>query len=226
MNEAAESSPRWTVGQKTMLAIVPFIAGFLIRLLGCTLRYEVSIDGENAKEFEEGQVFAFWHQCILLATYRYRNRNVAVLTSQSFDGELIARTIQRLGFVPVRGSSSRGAVGGLMSMYEILRQGRSVAFTADGPRGPRYVAKPGPLFLAEKTGALVRVLHFAPAKAWRLRSWDGMLIPKPFSRVSMHLEAPLRVTGNNDLELSRLQAAMDNARSHAESHLHAVPWQG
>ncbi len=109
---------------------------------------------------------------------------IAILISRSFDGELIARTVEKLGFVAVRGSSSRGAAAGLRGMMEAYGTGHICAFTADGPKGPWRVAKAGPAQLAKLTGAgWVGCFHAEPERAWRLRSWDRFAIPKPFSVV-------------------------------------------
>src|SRR5438105_272985 len=137
-----------------------------MRALGSTLRYSVSIEDEAGPEFAPGTVYAFWHQCLFSASHRYRGRDIAVLISRSFDGELIARVVERFGYRPVRGSSSRGAVAGLLEMGRELEAGRAVAFTVDGPRGPRFIAKPGPVLLARTQGAPVRPLHFAAKRAW------------------------------------------------------------
>ena len=187
-----------------------------------TLRYSVFIEDSGGSEFSPKTVYAFWHQCLLTASYRYRNRDIAVLISRSFDGELIARVVEKFGYRPVRGSSSRGAVAGLLEMGRELEAGHAVAFTADGPRGPRFVAKPGPLLLARTQNAPVRALHFAAQSAWRLNSWDGSIIPKPFSRVVLRMSAPLELPSTaSDAQAeefhARLQHQLDVAREFAET---------
>src|SRR5437763_589699 len=176
-----------------MLSVVPFLTALLMRVLGATLKYSISIEDGAASEFAPGTIYAFWHQCLFTASHRYRSRGIAVLISRSFDGELIARVVQKFGYRPVRGSSSRGAVAGLLEMGRELESGHAVAFTADGPRGPRFVAKPGPLLLSRTQNAPVRALHFGVKSAWRLNSWDGFIIPKPFSRVVLRMSAPLQL---------------------------------
>jgi lysophospholipid acyltransferase (LPLAT)-like uncharacterized protein len=110
-----EAEPRFTLRQRLALAVVPTLAALLMRLLASTLRYSVSIE-DGASEFLPRTVYAFWHQCLFTASHRYRNRDIAVLISRSFDGELIARVVEKFGYKPVRGSSSRGAVAGLLEM--------------------------------------------------------------------------------------------------------------
>src|ERR1700688_4207742 len=97
-------------------------------------------------------VFAFWHRSLLACAYRFRGLDIAILISPSFDGELIARTVERLGFKAIRGSSSRGGAAGLRNMRLASLVGHRCAFTADGPRGPAYVAKPGVAQLANSVG--------------------------------------------------------------------------
>ena len=107
------------------------------------------------------------------------------MVSSSFDGELIARVVNRLGYRAIRGSSTRGAVRALLGMHDQAAQGVSTSFTADGPKGPRFVAKPGPLLLARSTQQPIYCFHLAPRRAWQLNTWDRMLIPKPFTKVHL-----------------------------------------
>ena len=195
-----------------------------MRVLGSTLKYSVSIEDGAASEFAPGTIYAFWHQCLFSASHRYRDRDIAVLISRSFDGELIARVVEKFGYHPVRGSSSRGAVAGLLEIGRELASGRAVAFTVDGPRGPRFVAKPGPILLARNQGAPVRALHFAAKSAWRLNSWDGFVIPKPFSSVLLRLAKPMQLPSTaieSQIENfhQHLQRELDAARDYAEAHV-------
>ncbi len=207
-----------------MLAIVPTLAAILMRVLGSTLKYSISIEDGAESEFVPGTVYAFWHQCLFTASHRYRDRDIAVLISRSFDGELIARVVERFGYHPVRGSSSRGAVAGLLEMGRELQSGRAVAFTVDGPRGPRFVAKPGPVLLAHNQGAPLRALHFAVKRAWRLNSWDSFVIPKPFTSVLLRMTKPMHLPSSaSDAQVQefhqQLQRELDAARDHAEAHV-------
>jgi lysophospholipid acyltransferase (LPLAT)-like uncharacterized protein len=171
--------------QRLVLALVPPLAALLIRLLGLTLRYEDLADpGVTPGYAIPGPtVFAFWHRSLLACAYRFRGLNIAILISPSFDGELIARTVELLGFRAIRGSSSRGGAAGLRNMQLAYTAGHRCAITADGPRGPVFIAKPGAAQLAQQVGAWVGCFYALPTRAWQLRSWDRFLIPKPFSRV-------------------------------------------
>ena len=178
--------------QRLTLAVAPALAAAVIRLLGATWRYrDVYAPGPDGQPTPLGigipgpVIFAFWHSILLMAAHRFRHKDIAILISPSFDGELIARTAERLGFMAVRGSSSRGGAAALRGMTQAYIDRHRCAFTADGPRGPAHVAKPGPVHIAELTGATwLGAFHAHPASAWRLRSWDGFLIPKPFTTVT------------------------------------------
>jgi lysophospholipid acyltransferase (LPLAT)-like uncharacterized protein len=121
-----------------------------------------------------------------------------VITSQSFDGEYIARFIQRFGFGAVRGSSTRGGVGALVKMIRLMREDLSMCFTVDGPRGARYVAKNGAILLAKKTGNPILPFLIEPQKFWTINSWDKLQIPKPFTRARVFFAEPISVEKNVD----------------------------
>ncbi len=206
----------YTLPQRLTLAIVPRLAALLIRLVGATLRYQDVYASKNgAPSATRGDIipgptiFAFWHRSLLTCAHRFRDKDIAILISRSFDGELIARTVERLGFRAVRGSSSRGGTAALRQMIEAYNEGHRCAFTADGPRGPGMVAQPGPVQLAQLVKApWVGAFYALPLSAWQLNSWDRFLIPKPFSRVIFtwppHIPA-------NELTLAAVQAALDKA---------------
>ncbi len=144
-------------------------------------------------------IYPFWHRCVLGATWIFRRRNFAVLTSKSRDGEFIARVIHRFGFVPIRGSSSRGeANAAFWRCTRSSRNGGGAAFTIDGPRGPRYVAKRGPVLLARTTGVPITAFYVAMEKAWVLKTWDAIMIPKPFSRAYIRVARKIFVPADAD----------------------------
>jgi lysophospholipid acyltransferase (LPLAT)-like uncharacterized protein len=188
----------------------------LIKVIGRTIRWQV--DGwENWEAAtREGQIpiYTFWHNRVFLATYFWQQRRIVVMTSQSFDGEYIARFIQRFGYGAARGSSTRGAVGAIIEMARLMRAGSPTAFTIDGPKGPRYVAKMGAVLLAKKTGQ--PILPFTiTARHWEAkRSWDGFQVPLPFSRARVNLAPPMYVPADADesslaAKRDQLQAALD-----------------
>jgi lysophospholipid acyltransferase (LPLAT)-like uncharacterized protein len=217
---AMDSAPKLRFSQRIALALVPPLAAVVIRLLGMTLRYEDRAEpGVTPGWAIPGPVvFAFWHRSLLACAHRFRNLDIAILISSSFDGELIARTVELMGFKAVRGSSSRGGAAGLKNMRLAYASGHRCAFTADGPRGPKFVAKPGAAQLANSVGATtadckpagtwVGCFYALPGRAWELRSWDRFLIPKPFSRVV--ITWPSHVPAG-EVTVETVQAALDRA---------------
>src|SRR5687767_1154177 len=165
----------------------------LIKLIGLTARFEV-IGWENHEEIEKNgslPIYVFWHDRIFLTTYWWRKRRIVVMTSRSFDGEYIARFIQRFGYGAVRGSSTRGGVGAIVEMARLMRVGCTTAFTIDGPKGPRYVAKLGAVMLAKKSGHPIVAVTMALARYWKVPSWDSFQIPKPLTRSRVYVEPPI-----------------------------------
>jgi lysophospholipid acyltransferase (LPLAT)-like uncharacterized protein len=228
---AAEVSPgprRFTLRQRIILRLIIGAGYWFIRIVGPTLR--VCISREEGAQQTVGQrplIGSFWHACIIPATFMCRNLGVRVMSSNSYDGEYMGRIIRKFGFVAVKGSSSRNAVRALLGLRRALDEGWSVAFTLDGPRGPRYKVKPGPVALGRSSGVPLTMFHMAVDKAWVLNSWDRLIIPKPFSRVMMRfgklIEVPRDAT---DADIDRyqceLQAALDRVREFAEANVNKV----
>lgn len=212
--ETQPAAAKLTLKQRIVLAVVPPVAALLIRLLGMTLRYEDRAEpGVTPGYLIPGPtVFAFWHRSLLACSHRFRNLDIAILISGSFDGELIARTVELLGFRPVRGSSSRGGAAGLRNMQAAYAAGHRCAFTADGPRGPVFKAKPGAAQLAQSVnggaGTWAGCFYALPERAWELRSWDKFLIPKPFSRVWLTWPAHIPA---GEVTTESIQARLDRA---------------
>ncbi len=213
-----------------MLGIVPRLASWLIRILAATLRYtDVCEPGAAPAAPDTSDIWPFWHRCLLPSACRFKGRQRAtLLVSPSFDGELIARTIERLGFLTARGSSSRGGMAGLRALARGIEAGSPAVFPADGPRGPRYQLKPGTIKLAQLTGKPVCPFYVLPQRAWVLNSWDGFLIPKPFSRVAIGWARPVsipRVLDEAAFEAARLavEAGCEKARHLAEAEFQQAP---
>ena len=230
VSSAATSAPsrvdqpwrKFTVWERIQLWLITWTAYLVIRLLLPTIRVAVSWeDGSPASLADHPFVYSFWHNCMITAMYWCRNLQVRVMSSDSFDGEYTGRVMQKFGFVKVRGSSSKGAVRALLGMKHELEAGCTVAFTIDGPKGPRYVAKPGPVALSRATGAPMVAFHIAHDRAWVLKTWDRAMIPKPFSRALMRVSRAISVPRDGDQEHyhRELQAALDRVRSFAEENI-------
>lgn len=223
--EKPRTEVRFTAWQRFVIWLATWAGTLAIRLIAPTLRWAVSIEeGGPAEGNVRPAIYVFWHRCVFVATWHFRKREIAVMTSQSFDGEYIARIIEKFGYGAVRGSSSRGAVRALLGMHREIDDGRTVAFTIDGPRGPRYVAKPGPVLLARNTGVPVMCFHIALEDPWVLPSWDQFMIPKPFSRALVRIGRLIRVPADADspaLERyhAEMQATLDRIREFAEQNV-------
>ena len=210
--------------QRLTIRAADLIFFLLIKLIGRTVRWQVE-GWENWKAASsEGQIpiYTLWHNRVFLATYFWQRRRIVVMTSQSFDGEYIARFIQRFGYGAARGSSTRGGIGALVEMVRLMRAGSPTAFTIDGPKGPRYVAKMGALLLAKKTGHPVLPFTITAKSFWTAKkSWDHAQVPKPFTRVRVEIAPPIYVPPDADdglLEAKRdvLQHALDTMNERGE----------
>lgn len=197
-------------------------------IVGRTWRFEVIAEEGVTPAFHGfipgREIYCFWHQCVLACAFYFRSTHATILISQSFDGELITRTLQLLGYCTVRGSSSRGGQQGLMGLRRVLDEGSPAIFTADGPRGPIYETKMGPIKLAQMTGAPIGAFHLEPQRARVLKSWDRFLIPMPFTRICVSWAEWTRVPmelADRDFEAKRteLNAAIERARLRAYEHL-------
>jgi lysophospholipid acyltransferase (LPLAT)-like uncharacterized protein len=180
--------------------ILGTLAGWLIRCLAATFRYEIEdCCGILTKSEDPSPViFAMWHNRIIAIPPMWARsggkfRKTVVLTSASKDGAILSGAMAVFGLGSIRGSTSRRAVAALIGMKRALKEGRDVCITPDGPRGPRYGFHPGVIKLAESSGVPIVPIHATCASAWRLKTWDGLLIPKPFSRVKVIFDAMLVV---------------------------------
>ena len=215
MSEASwRSSPR----QRLQILAIAALGYPLINALGHTLRWRVTGLEHLERIRAEGHqpIMAFWHGRILPATFYFRRRGIVVITSENFDGEWIARIIERFGFGTARGSSSRGARKAILQLARDMRAGHPAGFTVDGPRGPARVAQPGAVWLAKATGNPVLPFHLEASRHWTLRSWDRTQIPKPFSTVGIAIGEPFHVPGDAD------EAALESARADLDARLRAL----
>ena len=225
---AAPRPVRFSLSQRILLAISPPIVWLLIQTIGRTWRFEVIAEAGVTPAFHGHnpgrEIYCFWHQCVLPCAFYYRTTHGTILISQSFDGELITRILNLLGFSAVRGSSSRGGREGLIGLRRVLDEGRPAIFTADGPRGPIYQSKAGPVKLAQHTGAPIGTFHLQPEHCWVMGSWDRFLVPRPFTRIVVswgpwvHVPADL---APEEVETTRqaVDDAIETARHRAARYL-------
>jgi lysophospholipid acyltransferase (LPLAT)-like uncharacterized protein len=153
-------------------------------------------------------IFALWHADLLPLLWHHRGASAAVLISTHRDGRYVADAARRWGYGVIDGSSTRGAIGAFRQLVRTLEQGGEVAITPDGPRGPARVAKLGAVAAAQHARAPIVPVAASASAAWHLRSWDGMMIPKPFARVRIAYETPVTVPAGDDARaggLERLQ---------------------
>lgn len=189
----------------------------VITALGSSLSWKV--EGFEHLHFNghgRRPIMAFWHGRVLTATYFFRGRGIVVMISENFDGEWIARIIERFGFRTSRGSTSRGGQRALLQLKRDMEQGLPSGFAVDGPRGPARVAQPGAVWLAKITGNPVVPFHMEASSYWSLSSWDRTQIPKPFATVAVSVGAPIDVPRDAD------DAAIEAKRVEVEQSLFAL----
>jgi lysophospholipid acyltransferase (LPLAT)-like uncharacterized protein len=201
MAEAWRSS--WA--RRLQVAAIAGVGYPLINALGHTLRWRVEGLHHVQAIVASGRqpVMAFWHGRILPATFYFRRRGIVVMTSENFDGEWIARIIERFGYGTARGSTTRGGAKAMIRLAREMGQGKPAGFTLDGPKGPARVAQPGAVWLAKTTGSPLLPFHLEASSHWTTRSWDRTQIPRPFSTVALVVGEPFTVDG--DVEEARLE---------------------
>ncbi|HYX28572.1 MAG TPA: lysophospholipid acyltransferase family protein [Pyrinomonadaceae bacterium] len=208
--------------ERLMIRGADLIFYLLIKIIGKTIKFE--IDGwenwEAAMHDGKIPIYTFWHNRIFLGTYFFQKRGIVIMTSRSFDGEYIARFIQRFGYGAVRGSSTRGSIGAVIEMVRLMRAGCPVGFAIDGPKGPRYEAKMGSVLLAKKTGFPMLPFTLTAKKFWEVKSWDRTQIPKPFTRARVIIAPPISVASDADDD------ALSKKRNELQDALEAVNKKG
>lgn len=227
---SASKTSRFSLRQRILLWLITWANYLAIAFIGPTLRYSISWEEKPSPPdaiFERPVIYAFWHRAVFPSAWLWRNLGIAVIVSRSFDGEYIARTIEKLGFIAVRGSSSRGGAQALRALKNELAKGVPVAFTTDGPRGPKYIAKPGPVLLSRLAVLPMAAFYIAIDDAWILNTWDRLMIPKPFSKALVRVSAKMHVApDSDDAQITdfhrQLQAALERVTSFAEANVARV----
>lgn len=222
---------KYGFGQRLSIRAADLGLYTVIRLVRSTIRFEETegwsgLDIEGWEDFETAYarmpntINAFWHNRLFLMTRFSMDFESGIIVSESFDGEYIARTAQRLGFPVIRGSSTRGGSKALKQMVRLVRQGMRMSFTIDGPRGPRYKVKSGPLMLAAKTGVPVIPMVPEAKNYWEIGSWDRLQIPRPFTRAKMFMGEPVFVSDD------RSRAYLEEKKLELQSKLDELTERG
>jgi lysophospholipid acyltransferase (LPLAT)-like uncharacterized protein len=205
------SAPDWKSSRvkRAEIAAITAVGVPVIAALGSSLTWR--IEGLEHLNFDGAgprPIMAFFHGRVLTATYFFRDRGIVVMISENFDGEWIARIIERFGYGTSRGSTSRGGQRALLRLKRDMEQGRPAGFAVDGPRGPARKVQPGVVWLAKLTGNPVVPFHMEASRYWSLHSWDRTQIPMPFSTVALAVGKPITVSGDVDdegLEAKRVE---------------------
>jgi len=208
------------------------LGGWLIRLLGMTLRREVTGNVGELNASERPIIHVLWHNQILVSPYLWRKmypkRECVVLTSASRDGVVLASAVKIFKVGAVHGSSSRRGAAAIVALRRAAQRGKDLVITPDGPRGPRYHLQPGVIKIAQTTGLVVVPMRIDYLSCWILKSWDRFRIPKPFSKVKITLEEPMMVPRQLDagklenerlrLENCLLKGITDREENHGNDH--------
>ena len=210
------------------IRLISGVGYWAIRIVCSTLRWQVEGWENFTVIHASGKrvIGVFWHGRIFMSGYFWRNYGFVVMVSQNKDGDYVARLMPRLGYGVARGSSSRGGRRALLEMIRVLRQNGDVAFTIDGPRGPRYVAKPGAAYLGWKTGNGIMAFNISVKKKWVLKSWDHFQIPMPFTQALVIIAPPIYVKpGASEEEIrsaeEQIQRSLDDLRERGDRHWRA-----
>lgn len=196
------------------------VTGPAIRALATSWRITVAHEERwrALRDARRPHVFLLWHEVLLPLLWLHRNQGVTLLVSEARDGQYLADLATSLGYRTVRGSSTRGGARALLGAVRELQAGGAVAFTPDGPRGPRRELKPGVVAAAQRGSALIIPIHAEADRAWRLHSWDRFMIPKPLARV--------RITYGRPFEVAKGEAGLAEGLARAAAGLDEVSRTG
>lgn len=185
------------MGQRVILFLASLLGPLLILLYGMTWRVRWSGEAnlEAARVVAGKVLYVFWHSRLLGLCYTHRFRNAGLMVSKSFDGEWIARVIMRLGYRAFRGSASRNGASALLEMLKSHERG-DLALTVDGPRGPAEKLKAGAIILGSLSGLPLVPITVRSSRAWRLKTWDRFIVPRPFSTVEIIMGRHILIPAN------------------------------
>ena len=211
---------------KPMERLAASAGGAALDALMATCRYRREGVEHYDQFWRQGKpvIFTLWHGRLLPCTHFHRHQGVVTLISQHRDGEYITRSVRRWGYTAVRGSTTRGGLEALRELIQHVRQGRSLAITPDGPRGPREKMKPGPVLIAQRTGAPIIPVVSGANRASYFGGWDRFLIPHPFARLQIAYGEPVFVPRR--VSEDEIQAIMDDVERRLGELMRRVsePW--
>lgn len=203
------------VSKSIKKAVLPHLIRAIMVLITftCRVKWHNRQALENAMAADQGYIIAMWHNCSTIAGWVMRNTEGTVIVSESRDGEYVSRLANLFGIKTIRGSSSSGALKAMRAAMELLRRGRPIAVTPDGPRGPRYKIQSGSLWLAASNHAPIVPMHIESTRQWVLNSWDRHRFPKPFSTIHVSVGDPIF------LERADLEADLDKVSNDVEHQM-------
>lgn len=198
------------ISKKIQYRLIEWIAPWIIRLIGYSLRVQI-FNAQRADEMHRRHLpylYCVWHGRLLLPVFRNRRRGIVAMVSQHADGEVIARIVEKFGYGTVRGSSTRGGKEAFYQLLAHLKDGGVGAMIPDGPTGPRFRLKAGSVLLAQQASCPIIPITFAAKPCWRLKSWDRMVLPKPFAKAVLCHGDPIALPAelsSDELEIRRRQ---------------------
>lgn len=200
--------PRGSRRERAFVAVAGFLIHLVLRILWWSTRHELLGGDVLLARFAAAEpvILTFWHGRLMMMPFAYSGGGACIMNSRHRDGAIISRAIERLGIEVVHGSSTRGWVGGLKGLLAAHQRGRDLVVVPDGPKGPRCQAKSGVVQLARATGVPIFPVAFSACRYTYLRkSWDRMLIPKPFTKLFFVVAEPVSVAA--DASVEELEAA-------------------
>jgi len=213
--------------------IAPTVGRAFFRLLMLTVKVRVINRKHQDWQYahpEKSGIYCFWHGNLFIPFHVHRKRGAYIVISQHRDGEVISRVVEKGGYRPVRGSSTRGGMRAMKELLDVVQNGALVAFTPDGPRGPLHEFKDGPIYLAQATGTPLYLMGVGFSNCWTLKDWSRLKIPKPFSTVCINYSAPYEVPRDLPEEQygpwnEKLAKALDGAAAEAERVAKLKEWR-
>ncbi|TGM72256.1 DUF374 domain-containing protein [Leptospira mtsangambouensis] len=201
--------------RRFLVWLLPLIVVWFQRLIGFTSRFRFLTNEQYEELFKNKKpfIYSIWHTNVLYSPYLHRGKNVAVLISESKDGDYINQVVHRFGNTSVRGSSSKGGSKALKAVIQHLKKGLPAAFTPDGPRGPAFILQPGIIAAAQVTQVPIVPFHYECSRQWILeRAWDKHRVPKPFTTFAVSYGEPISVPRNlNEEEFEQMRLKVEGA---------------